>query len=67
MDGFLEIELRDFAYAIELGDVEWTKRFLTRFPNLRHLSDSKGNSFKQLAAQCGNAEIVRLFESATDS
>lgn len=63
MGGFLGIELTDFAYAIRRGDVEWTKRFLTRFPRLRRASDSQGNSFKLLAEESGNAEIMIMFES----
>ena len=65
MGAFLGIELTDFAYAIRRGDVEWTKRFLTRFPRLRQASDTQGNSFKLLAAQSGNSEIASLFESDT--
>jgi ankyrin repeat protein len=62
MGGFLGIELTDFAYAIQQGDFEWTKRFLTRFPGLRLASDTQGRPFKQLADQSGNVEIARLFE-----
>ena len=65
MGGFLGIELADFAYAIECGDVEWTKRFLTRFPGLRRASDTQGNPFRLLAVKSGNPEIVRMFESDT--
>ena len=63
MGGFLGIELADFAFAIELGDAVWVRRFLQRFPALRHASDTEGRPFKQLAAQSGNPEILRLFES----
>jgi ankyrin repeat protein len=63
LGGFLSIELADFAHAVRRGDVEWTKRFLERFPALRHASDSQGNSFRQLAAESRNPEIVSLFES----
>jgi ankyrin repeat protein len=63
MGGFLGIELNDFAYAIRRGDVEWTKRFLTRFPGLRRASDNQGKSFKLLAEESGNAEILNMFES----
>ena len=63
MGGFLGIELTDVAFAIRRGDVEWTKRFLTRFPGLRRASDTEGNSFKLLADESGNPEIVRLFDS----
>jgi ankyrin repeat protein len=63
LGGFLGIELTDFAYAIRQGDVEWTKRFLTRFPGLRQASDTRGNRFKRLAEESGNAEILTMFES----
>ncbi len=65
MGGFLGIELDDFAYAIRRGDVEWTMRLLRRFPDLRSAGDTRGNSFKLLAGQSGNPEILRLFESDT--
>ena len=60
-NGFLGIELSDFAYAIRQGDVKWVQRFLQRFPSLRKASDTQGNSFKELAQQSGNAEIISLF------
>jgi ankyrin repeat protein len=60
--GFLEIELRDMAYAIERGDVDWVARFLQRFPTLRGAGDSQGNTLRQFAAQSGNKEIAALFE-----
>jgi len=63
MGGFLGIELADFAYAIRRGDVEWAKRFLSRFPGLRRASDTRGNSFKRLAEESGNAEIVTMLQS----
>jgi len=62
MGGFLGIELDDFAHAIRKGDVEWTKRFLTRFPALRSAADQDGTPFETLAARSENAEIRRLFE-----
>lgn len=65
MGGLLGIELSDFAYAIRQGDVEWTKRFLTRFPALRRASDTQGIPFKLLADQSRNPEILGLFESDT--
>jgi hypothetical protein len=65
MGGFLEIELRDMAFAIRRGDVDWVGRFLKRFPNLREAGDSDGNSLRQLAEQSGNADIARLFGSDT--
>jgi ankyrin repeat protein len=63
MGGFLGIELKDFAYAIRRGNVEWTKRFLTRFPGLRRAKDTQGNSFEMLAKESVNAEIATMFES----
>jgi ankyrin repeat protein len=65
MGGFLGIELDDFAHAIKQGDVEWTTRFLRRFPGLRNGKDTRGNSFKLMADQSGNADIAKLFESDT--
>ena len=50
MGGFLGIELADFAYAIEQGDVDWVRRFLRRFPALRDAGD-KGKSFKGNSAR----------------
>ena len=64
MGGFLGIELGDFAYAIEKGDIEWTARFLKRFPALRNAKDTQGRAFKALAEQSGNTEIVKLFEKS---
>lgn len=63
MGGFLGIELADFAYAIERGDVDWVARFLKRFPALREASDAQGKPFKLLAEQSGNPEITKLFGS----
>ncbi len=62
MGGFLGIELSDLAFAIEGRHVEWVRRFLKRFPALRQASDTHGRSFKQLAEQCGSAEIAQLFQ-----
>ncbi len=61
MGGFLGIELADLAYAIERGDVDWVKRFLTRFPGLRNARDRRGVEFRRLAAEGGNPEIIGLF------
>jgi len=66
LGGFLGIELADFAYAIGRGDVEWTRRFLTRFPGLRGARDAQGNSFKRLAEEAGNAEILTMFEKEAE-
>jgi ankyrin repeat protein len=65
LGGFLGIELDDFAYAIRRGDVNWVARFLKRFPALRGICDTQGKPFKQLAAQSGNPEISKLFETET--
>ena len=64
MGGFLEIELRDFGYAIERGDVEWVARWLRRFPSLRRARDSEGREFRALARESGNPELQKLFEEA---
>jgi ankyrin repeat protein len=63
MGGFLAIELDDLAYAIRRSDVDWIARFLKRFPALRRASDTEGRSFKLLAQESGNMEIVKLFGS----
>lgn len=63
MGGFLGIELRDMAYAIERVDVDWVSRFLKRFPHFRGASDSHGIPFRELAARAGNKEIAELFEA----
>jgi len=65
MGGFLEIELRDFAWAIEKGDTEWVGRFLKRFPALREARDSNGRPFRELAERSANAEIRTLFQDLT--
>jgi ankyrin repeat protein len=62
MGAFLGIELSDFAWAIERGEVEWVARFLKRFPALRNAHDSEGRPFREIAEQSGNAEVRRLFE-----
>jgi ankyrin repeat protein len=61
MGGYLAIELDDLAYAIQLGDIRWVKRFLKRFPSLRQASDTNGTPFQHLARKSGNQEIVGLF------
>ena len=58
--GFLGIELADFAYAIQQGDVRWVARFLTRFPALRQASDMDGKPFRQLAEESNYPEIIAL-------
>jgi ankyrin repeat protein len=67
MGGFLGIELSDFAFAIRRGDVEWTARFLKRFPALRQAVDEHGTPFRLLAQESGNSAIAALFESEADS
>lgn len=63
MGGLLGIELNDFAFAIERGDVEWVKRFLLRLPALRNAVDSDGTPFIELAKASTNPEIIRLFQN----
>ena len=63
LGGLLGIELADFAHAIRRCDVDWTARFLARFPRLRDESDPSGIPFRELAAQSGNAEIMQMFEA----
>jgi len=59
---FLGIELADMAHAIKTGQVEWVRRFLARFPELRNAKDTNGVAFKVLARSAGNLEIESLFE-----
>ena len=66
MGAFLGIELSDMAFAIERRDIDWIQRFLKRFPGLRQASDTHGRSFKQLAYDSGNPEIVQLFDLQSD-
>jgi len=63
MGGFLGIELSDFAHALRKGDSDWAARFLKRFPKLCDAADEDGTPFRKLAAQSGNSEIIRMFES----
>lgn len=63
MGGLLGIELNDFSFAIQRGDVAWVKRFLDRLPALRKAVDSDGTPFKDLAERTGNQEILRLFSA----
>jgi ankyrin repeat protein len=63
MGALLGIEISDCAHAIQRGDVDWVKRFLTRLPALRHARDGSGKPLKVLAQESGNAEIAKLFES----
>jgi ankyrin repeat protein len=61
--GYLGIELRDLAYAIELGDARWAARFLKRFPALRQGRDANGKPLRQLAQESGKREVIALFRS----
>jgi len=61
MGGLLGIELSDFGFAIERGDVEWAARFLKRFPALRDARDGQGRTFREMAEAKGNPEMLRLF------
>jgi ankyrin repeat protein len=67
LGAFLGIELTDFAYAIHTQNIEWTARFLKRFPALRLASDENGSPFKLLAAQTANPELIRLFDAPPDT
>ena len=62
LGGYLAIELDDLAYALQVGDARWVKRFLTRFPALRTGFDRNGTPFRQLGRESGNPEIAQLFE-----
>ncbi len=55
------IELFDFAYALENGDLPWLKRSLKRFPALREGADVKGRPFRQLAERAADPVIMTLF------
>lgn len=61
LGGYLGIELEDVRYAIQQGDVRWTARFLQRFPGLKAGTDKNGKSFRELALETGNQEIIALF------
>jgi ankyrin repeat protein len=65
--GYLGIELRDVAYAIENGDARWVARFLKRFPSLRQGRDINGKPFRELAEESGNREVLALFRSPGDA
>ncbi len=66
MGGFLGIELSDFAWAIERGDVELAARFLKRFPALRQAHYPQGRAFRAMAQESGNPELHRLFEEVNN-
>jgi hypothetical protein len=61
MGGFLGIELADFEFAIQKGDVEWVRRWVERFPALREARDGEGSLLRELARELGNEEILGLF------
>ena len=54
LGGYLAIELDDLPYAIQVGDMHWVARFLTRFPDLREASATSGTPLRELARQSGN-------------
>jgi len=64
--GLLGMEIEDVIFAIRENDVRWVRRFLTRLPALAHARDAKGKALAQYAAESGNDEIVRLFETALE-
>ncbi len=61
--GLLAIEIEDAMFAIRENDVRWVQRFLTRLPTLAQARDAQGKALSQHAAESGNAEIARLFET----
>jgi hypothetical protein len=62
--GLLAMEIEDVIFAIRENDVGWLHRFLTRLPTLAQARDAEGKALSQYAAESGNDEIVRLFETA---
>jgi ankyrin repeat protein len=62
--GLLGIEIEDVLFAIREHDVRWLRRFLTRLPALAKARDAQGKVLSEHAADSGNDEIVRLFETA---
>ena len=65
LGALLGIEIADCAHAIQRGDVEWVKRWVTRLPALVNANDSEGKALKVLAQESGNSEIAKLFESGS--
>jgi hypothetical protein len=61
--GLLSIEIEDLPFAIREHDVRWVRRFLTRLPALARAKDAHGKALSQCAAESGNDEIARLFET----
>jgi Ankyrin repeats (3 copies) len=62
--GLLAIEIEDVLFAIRENEVPWVRRFLTRLPSLARERDAHGKALTEYAAESGNDEIVRLFETA---
>jgi len=62
--GLLAIEIEDVVFAIRENDVPWVRRFLTRLPALARARDADGKALSEHAAESGNDEIARLFETA---
>jgi ankyrin repeat protein len=61
--GLLAMEIEDVLFAIRENDLRWVHRFLTRLPALAHARDAEGKALSQHAAESGNNEISRLFET----
>jgi hypothetical protein len=61
LGGHLGIELEDLAYAIQTHDSKWVKRFLARFPALRHGMYQDGITLRHLAIESGDPQIAALF------
>jgi ankyrin repeat protein len=62
--GLLAIEIEDVLFAIRENDIRWVRRLLTRLPALARAKDAQGKALSEHAAEMGNEEITRLFESA---
>lgn len=62
LGGHLAIELEDLHFAIQQADVKWTARFLQRFPGLKEGYYKDGKSFRQLAHETKNPQIIKLFD-----
>ena len=59
----LGIELADFAFAIQNGNVEWVERMLLRFPKLKHSRSIEGVPFGDLAQSTANPKIIALLNN----
>jgi hypothetical protein len=57
------MEIEDVLFAIRENDVRWVRRFLERLPALAQARDAQGKALAQYAAESGNDEMVRLFET----